>query len=369
MANKRNRTRASAAFIFVACALLGTAGGLFLVPLADLLTANVAQYYPQIRPDIVQALQASQPVLSRAVVGLIVFGLSAFLLTSIALNGFARSLLNDLVSRLREKDLLPYSFEARKKRGTLLDVQEGVFDLFDSYVDQLHGAHTQKEKFQQALNSYADPNVAERLRKSDASGAIKSERRPVAVLFSDIRGFTAMSEVLLPEQVVGLLNDYFAFAAVAVTKNGGTVNKFIGDAVMALFEQPPAYKEDQSASRSAILAGLQMQEDFQRFLPIWKARIPQRFDCNLGVGVHFGEAILGTVGSDERREYTAIGDTVNFASRLCSVAKAGQVRVSEDCFERVQEIFDGQAQEAVAVKGKVGTHVTYVVNRKRVMGR
>jgi class 3 adenylate cyclase len=369
MAKKRKRTRASAAFIFVACCFLGVAGGLFLLPVAEVLRANSATYYPQLRPDVAQALQAAEPLLSQAVVGLVLFGFGAFILVSLALNGFARSLLNSLVQRLREKDLLPYTYEARKTRPTLYDVQEGVFDLFDSYVDQLHGAHTQKEKYQQALNSYADPNVAERLRRTDTGGAIKSERRPVAVLFSDIRGFTAMSEILLPEQVVGLLNDYFTFASAAVAKNGGTVNKFIGDAVMALFEQPPAYKEEESAPRSAILAAIEMQEEFQRFLPIWKARIPQRFDCSLGVGIHFGDAILGTVGSDERREYTAIGDTVNFASRLCSVAKPGQVRVSEDCFERVQEIFDGQAQEAVAVKGKVGTHVTYVVTRKRVMGR
>ncbi|HXB97694.1 MAG TPA: adenylate/guanylate cyclase domain-containing protein, partial [bacterium] len=67
-------------------------------------------------------------------------------------------------------------------------------------------------------------------------------------------------------------------------------------------------------------------------------------------------------------EYTAIGDTVNFSSRLCSLAKSGQVRTSEDCFERVQEFFEGEVQEAVAVKGKTGTHATYVVGRKRTMG-
>ncbi len=121
-------------------------------------------------------------------------------------------------------------------------------------------------------------------------------------------------------------------------------------------------------ARASILAALAMQEEFQRHIPTWKTRIPQRFDCNLGVGVHFGEAILGTLGSSERMEYTAIGDTVNFASRLCSLAKPGQVRCSEDCFERVQDSFDGQAQEAVALKGKAGTHVSYVVTRKRQFG-
>jgi class 3 adenylate cyclase len=369
MAKKRHRTRASAAFIFMACGLLGLAGGLFLIPLAELLRVAIAEYYPRLQPEVAQGIAAAEPMLSQALIGLVIFGFSAFILITVSLNGFARSLLNDLVSRLRDKELLPYTFETRKKRRTIFAVQEGVFELFDSYVDQLHGAHTQKEKFKDALNTYADPTVAARMHTTDTSGTIKSERRPVAVLFADIRGFTAMSEVLLPEQVVGLLNDYFAFASAAVTKNGGTVNKFIGDAVMAIFEQPPAYKEDASAPRNGILAALEMQEEFQRFLPIWKARIPQRFECNLGVGVHFGEAILGTVGSEERREYTAIGDTVNFSSRLCSAAKPGQVRVSEDCFERVQESFDGQAQEAMAMKGKAGTHVTYVVTRKRMLGR
>lgn len=365
---KRKRTRAASAFIFVACAFLGLSAGIFLVPLADLVRQNIAANYPLMRDDVALGLKASEPLLSQALVGLF-FGLATFLLVSVVLNGFARSLLDSLIGSLREKDLLPYSFEAKKRRRTLYDVQDGVHELFDSYVDQLHGAHTEKQMFKSALNTYADPNVAGRLHTASTSGAIKSERRAVAVIFSDIRGFTAMSDILLPEQVVGILNDYFSFAAKAVTKNGGTVNKFIGDAVMALFEQPPAYKEDASAGRSAILAALEMQEEFQRYLPIWKARIPQRFECHLGVGVHFGEAILGTVGSDERREYTAIGDTVNFTSRLCSIAKPGQVRVSEDCFERVQEYFDGVSQEPVALKGKTGTHVTYVVNRKRTMGR
>jgi class 3 adenylate cyclase len=369
MARKRNRTRLRSFAMFLAFVALGLAGGAFFMPLSQSLQHDIAVYYPQLRPDVAQALEAAQPLLSQVIVGLGVFGLGAFLLASVYLSGYARGLLAALVERLREKDLLPYHFEANKKRRKLLDAQEGVFDLFDSYVEQLHGAHTEKERYQQALNSYTDPNVMARMHKADSQGAIKSERRPVAVLFADIRGFTAMSEALQPEQVVGLLNDYFAFSAAAVGKNGGTVNKFIGDAVMALFEQPPAYKQDASAPRSAILAAIEMQEEFQRFLPVWKSRIPQTFDCNLGVGVHFGDAILGTVGSEERREYTAIGDTVNFASRLCSAAKPGQVRVSEDCFERVQELFEGQAQEAMAMKGKAGTHVTYVVSRKRTMGR
>ena len=359
------RTRFRSFFLFLACVLFGVAAGAFFTQLAERVHQLIKSYEIQLQPSVAQALEAAEPQLSHMLIGLFIFGLGAYLLVTLALNSYARSLLAALVRRLREKGLLPYSFEANKKRSGLLNTQQGIFELFDNYVDQLQGAHSEKKRFQEALNTYADPNVMERLRGArHGSQTIKSERRPVAVLFADIRGFTAMSEVLLPEQVASILNDYFTFATAAVNKNGGTVNKFIGDAVMALFEQGPAYKEG-SAPKSAILAALQMQEEFQRFVPVWKVRMPQRFEAGLGVGVHFGEAILGTLGSSERMEYTAIGDTVNFASRLCSLAKPGQVRCSEDCFERVQDSFEGQAQEAVALKGKAGTHVSYVVTRKR----
>lgn len=366
---ERLATRAKTSFLLLACLLLGLLGGLFLNPLADALRTLLAGHYNEMQPEWAQALKALEPQLSRLLVGMGLFGLAAYVLASVSLSGFSRSLLAALVKRLREKDLLPYSFEATKKRRGLLSSQDGVLELFDSYVDQLDSAHRERKRYEEALGSYTDANVAERLRGAKhGSQAIKTERRPVAVLFADIRGFTAMSEVLLPEQVELLLNDYFSFATVAVKKQGGTVNKFIGDAVMALFEQGPIYREF-NASRAAIMAGLEMQEEFARFLPVWKTRIPQRFEAGLGVGVHYGEAILGALGSPDRMEYTAIGDTVNFSSRLCSLAKAGEVRVSEDCFERVQEHFDGEVQETVAVKGKSGTHATYVVSRKRQRGQ
>jgi class 3 adenylate cyclase len=366
---ERLATRAKTSFLLLACLLLGLLGGVYLDTLADLLRGQVAMHYNELRPDVAQVLRDLEPQLSHLVVGVTLFGFGAFVLASLSLSGYSRSLLNALVKRLRDKDLLPYSFEAGKKRSGLLDSQSGILELFDSYVDQLHGAHNEKKRYEEALGTYADANVAERLRGAKfGNQSIKTERRPVAVLFSDLRGFTAMSEILMPEQVELILNDYFTFATAAVKKNGGTVNKFIGDAVMALFEQGPAYR-DYNAGRSAILAALEMQEEFARFMPVWKTRIPQRFEAGLGVGVHYGEAILGTLGSPDRLEYTAIGDTVNFSSRLCSLAKAGQVRCSEDCFERVQEFFEGEVQEAVAVKGKVGTHATYVVNRKRLYGR
>ena len=365
MAKKRLRTRFKTLVVFVAYGALGLVASLFVASLASQLRALASLYYPRMRPEVAMAIQAMEPMLSQSLVGLVLVGMGGYVVFSLGLSGFARSVLSDLVDRLREQDLLPYHFESQRSRRTLLAAQEGVHELFDAYVIQLKTAQLERAKFQAALGSYADPTVAEKLRSGAGTGNIKSERRAIAVLFSDIRGFTTMSEKLEPEQVVMILNDYFAFSTAAISAQGGKVNKFIGDAVMAIFEEPPAYKEDTSAPRQAINAALAMQEEFSRHLPQWKERIPQVFDCNLGVGVHYGEAVLGNLGSAGRMEYTAIGDTVNFASRLCSLAKPGQVRVSEDCFERVQEHFLGEQQEPVAVKCKTGLHATYLVSRKR----
>lgn len=362
----RASTRFNTMALLLACALLGLAGGVYFDFLAGLLRNFVAGYFPVLRQDIVQALKAAEPEISCAVVGLVVFGLGAYLLATLSLTGFAQSLLNALLKRLRDKKLLPYSFEANKKRSGAWNIQEGIFELIDSYVDQLYGASQDSKRFQDALNTYADPTVAEHLRSGHGSSQfIRTERRPVAVLFADIRGFTTMSEVLLPEQVALILDDYFTFATAAITKEGGSVNKFIGDAVMALFEQK-ARLENYNPTKSAAVAARTMVSEFDRFLTVWTSRVPQHFDAGLGVGIHYGEAILGTLGSPERKEYTAIGDTVNFASRLCSLAKHGEIRISEDGFERIQEYFDGTAQEAVQVKGKAGTHVTYLLGRQKL---
>jgi adenylate cyclase len=287
------------------------------------------------------------------------------LIARLALSGLSKRMLGSLASALKARGLLPYTYEAKKQRKSYRDYQEGTIFLLDSYVERLAEAHSSAEKYKAALMSYADPTVQQRLQYETDQHQIKSDKRNVALLFSDIRGFTSMSEKMLPEELVYILNDYFFQATEVINRNKGKVNKFIGDAVMAIFEDPPSYQEEGSAAQNAIMAGLAMVENFHSAMPGWKERISAPFSCDIGVGIHYGEAILGNLGSNERMEYTAIGDSVNFASRLCSLAKGGQVRVSESCFERVHDIFDGAAQEPVAVKGKTGLHSTYVVSRRR----
>jgi class 3 adenylate cyclase len=350
--------------VFLACVFFGILLGALFNPLA-LQLRNALAGLKDLRPDIALALASVQPFLSEVAVGLVIFGLGSYLIARLVLHSFARRMLGGLAASLKSKGLMPYTFEAKKNRKTHGDYQEGVIFLLDSYVDRLSEAHANAEKYKAALMSYADPTVQQRLQYETDQHQIKSDKRNVAVIFSDIRGFTSMSEKLLPEEVVYILNDYFSFSTDAINRNKGQVNKFIGDAVMALFEDPPAYQEGGSAAQNAVNAAIAIVENFHAAMPRWKEKLASPFSCDVGVGVHYGEAILGNLGSSERMEYTAIGDTVNFTSRLCSLAKGGQVRVSESCFERVHDYFEGQAQEPVPVKGKTGLHTTYVVSRRK----
>jgi adenylate cyclase len=195
----------------------------------------------------------------------------------------------------------------------------------------------------------------------------KVETRKVnaAILFCDIRGFTQMSETLRIEEVVTVLNDYFSFGAQAVTSNGGQVNKFIGDAILAIFQDPPEYSSGMQACRNAAAAAMALQAAFGYQKQKWRDKISTPFEAGLGVGVHFGEVILGNLGSPERMEYTAIGDTVNFASRLCGLALAGQVRLSEQCHGIVSDRYTADETEPVSVKGKSGQYKTYLVTGKK----
>lgn len=146
----------------------------------------------------------------------------------------------------------------------------------------------------------------------------------ITVLFADIRGFTTLSENEKPEKIVHLLNLYFTAMSEIIFEFGGTLDKYIGDGLMAIFGAPTASPED---ARNALRAAVAMQK---RLLDLNRDLRKDGFaDVKMGIGLHTGEATIGYIGSEKRSEYTAIGDTVNLASRLESNARAGQILVSE----------------------------------------
>jgi adenylate cyclase len=150
------------------------------------------------------------------------------------------------------------------------------------------------------------------------------DKRPIAVLFSDIRGFTALSETMKPDDMATLLSEYFTEMVDCVFRHGGTLDKFMGDAVMAQWGAPIGTNDD--ADR-AMRAAVDMMRALEQLNVKWLAA--GRPALGIGIGLNFGEAFAGNIGSERRLEFTVIGDTVNTASRLCSAAEAGEILLSD----------------------------------------
>ena len=172
-------------------------------------------------------------------------------------------------------------------------------------------------------------------------------RRTITVLFADLRGFTTLSEANPPEMVVGLLNRFFTLMSEVIFRHGGTLDKYIGDGVLALFGAPYATERD---AVKAVRAAIDMQRAVQQFnLELAAAGQP---DIGVGIGINTGAAIVGFIGSDTRLDYTAIGDTVNTAARLEQRAKGGQILISEHTMQAVDASVNYTMLEAVQVKGR-----------------
>jgi adenylate cyclase len=175
------------------------------------------------------------------------------------------------------------------------------------------------------LTRYFAPQVAERIAGSREAARLGGDKRPVAVLFSDIRGFTALSETMNPDDMASLLSEYFTEMVECVFRHDGTLDKFMGDAVMAQWGAPIASGND--ADR-ALQAALDMMRALKKLNAKW--RTEGRPQLQHGIAVNYGEAFAGNIGSERRLEFTVIGDTVNTAYRLCSAAEAGQILITEE---------------------------------------
>ncbi len=203
---------------------------------------------------------------------------------------------------------------------------------------------------------YFAPNLVEQIASQEGIVQLGGAKRPVVVFFSDIRGFTPMSEKMSPDDIASLLTEYFTEMVGIVFDHGGTLDKFMGDALMALWGAPVASDD---AADHAMQAAIDMMGVLRELNEKWSSEGKPHVE--IGIGINFGEVFAGNIGSDQRMEYTVIGDPVNVASRLCSKAGGGQVIISEPFYNVLKAPPAVEALEPLELKGKSETVPVYQV--------
>ena len=232
-----------------------------------------------------------------------------------------------------------------------------AYQLVRGYLTEI----LKKRKIVSAFKKYVAPQVVDEISKQgEFNIVLGGENRHIAVLFVDIRGFTPMSEGLEPEQVVEILNEYLALTTQSIFKNGGTLDKFIGDATMAVFNAP--FDLDDYIYRAVCTA-----RDIAAGSEELKEKLLARYGktVSFGIGVNCGNAVVGNIGCDFRMDYTAIGDTVNTAARLESNAKRGQILISQDVYEAVKDRVEVTEVGVIPLKGKSNDVFVYQLDKVR----
>ena len=205
----------------------------------------------------------------------------------------------------------------------------------------------EKDAIKRAFTRYVAREVVTEILKDPDKIVLTGERRDVTVLFCDVRGFTSISERLPPEEVVAMLNAFYTLMIDTTFKYDGTLDKFLGDGVMAVFGAP-IYHGDHSlrAVRTALAMQAGMRELSARRVAEGKAPL------TIGIGINAGDAVAGSVGTEARMEYTVVGDSVNLAARLESAAKPGQILIAGATYARVRDAVQARALGPMKVKGK-----------------
>lgn len=272
--------------------------------------------------------------------------------------------------------------------GTIHIIRDGNFsevqrELFDYAVEKASLLFTNaimlkkkiffEQNIRKAFTRFVPEQIIDDLVKEAGENkkVAVGEKRDVAILFSDIRSFTNISEANKPEVIVSFLNRYFTIMVDIIKKHGGTVDKFIGDAIMALFGTPISYEDN---ARRAVRAAYEMREALES-VPLEDLVLPNGMKFNIGIGIHYGDVIAGSLGSKDKTDYTVIGDNVNLASRLEGLTKTygTQVLVSESVKKDIirnetdEKHFDSEFcfryLDDVKVKGKAKAVPIYAVDR------
>lgn len=256
--------------------------------------------------------------------------------------------LAELVKQVKDGN---FDIHAREK----IKSHDEVGDLAIAF-DEMTVGLKERDKVKNLFNKFHGSSVAEELLHKEIS--LGGQRKDVVIFFSDIRGFTSYSESRSPEEVVEMLNEYFTAMVGIITKHNGVVDKFIGDAIMAVWGAPKSSGND---SADALRACIEMRTSLEKLNERRISR--QQEPIQIGMGLHTGSAISGNIGSNERVEYTVIGNTVNTASRIEASTKAfgADLLISEELKEKVGPAFLVELAGSAEVKGRTDALKLYKV--------
>ena len=206
-----------------------------------------------------------------------------------------------------------------------------------------------KNEIKNAFGKYVSPVLIEELINSPEKLKLGGEKRDITILFSDIAGFTSISEKLTPEELVKLLNEYLTEMTNIILKNNGLVDKYMGDAIMCFWGAP---LDNKNHTRDAAATAIEMQKKLNELRPIWGEKYG--VEVYARIGINTAPCVVGNMGSSDRFDYTAMGDGVNLASRLESINKAYKtdIMISEFLAEQIKEEFQIREIDTVRVKGK-----------------
>jgi adenylate cyclase len=234
------------------------------------------------------------------------------------------------------------------KRQSSLQTRD-EFEELGNEINRMTQGLQERERLKLNFARYVSLHVMERILKAESVAKLEGERRKITVLFSDIRQFTYLSEQLPPEQVVSLLNEYFGTMLDVIFRYQGTLDKFLGDGIMVEFGAP---LDDAMQEKHAILTAIGMQQELKRLNAKWA--LEKKPIIEIGVGVHTGLAVVGNIGSEKRIEYTAIGDTVNVASRLEQATKLLKkpILISETTYSAVKDEFKAESLGPMILPGR-----------------
>ena len=235
----------------------------------------------------------------------------------------------------------------RKSLSNQLTIQKKIAD--DAKAEALTKSE-EVAKISNQLAKYLSPQIHEQIFSGKQSAEVKSNRKKLTVFFSDIVNFTDISDELESEEMTNLLNFYLNEMSQIALKFGGTIDKFIGDALMIFFGDPES-KGPQEDAKQCIQMALEMQDLMTQLSDYWSKKYSLKKELKIRIGINTGFCTVGNFGSLDRIDYTAIGSTVNLASRLESMSDPGSILVSEDTFALVNNFFSFEKPKEVKVKG------------------